>query len=157
MSFFEWVQSRLHHECDNVIAFYDQDRRASAQAQVESANAHHEAEQALAEARAQIARLEGEAATARARADQAEAALREVRRLVAEPVDLSQPPISQETDSRYTTYIHLVLIRLVLLGEANRHAGSLYGDRMEILADLYTERLEQAHQAIIPIDLKETP
>lgn len=145
MSFFEWVQSRLHHECDNVIAFYDQDRRASAQAQVESANAHHEAEQALAEARAQIARLEAETVGERARADRAEAALREVRRLVAEPVDLTRPLIDQ-MDEVYVELTNAALIRNAVRIEANQYPGD-YGEHMHALADRFHIRVLEALEA----------
>ena len=82
-AFFEWMQSRLHAECDTVIAFYDQDRRLLAQAQVASAAAHHDAEVELAAVRETIARLEGEVSGERARADQAEAALNTARRMAA--------------------------------------------------------------------------
>lgn len=74
-AFFEWLQSRLHAECDTVIAFYDQDRRLLAQAQSESAAAHHQAETELAAARETITHLQHQVAKERARADQAKTAL----------------------------------------------------------------------------------
>lgn len=146
MAFFEWLQSRLHTECDTVIAFYDQDRRTIAQAQVESAAAHHAAEVELATARATIARLEAEAARERARADQAEAALGTVRRAVIEPVVLTRPLIGQ-MDELNTALTNLVLIRICLRNEANQHADSYYGEHMHDLADLYQGRIWAAQEA----------
>lgn len=132
-AFFEWVQGRLHSECDTVIAFYDQDRRTAAEAQVASATAHHEAEQALAEARQQIARLESEAAGERARADKVQAALDTVRRTITEPVDLTRPRIDW-ADEITTKVINTSVIRNALRNEAARNPGH-YGEHMHALAD----------------------
>lgn len=145
--FFEWMQSRLHAECDTVIAFYDQDRRLLAQAQVASAAAHHAAEVELAAARETIARLEGEVSGERARADQAEAALETVRRTVADPPDLSRPRLGW-LDEPSTELVNMVLIRICLRNEADQYAAdSDYGEHMHHLADLYQARVRAVQEA----------
>lgn len=67
-AFTEWLQQRMHLECDTVIDCYDQ-------ARVASAEAHREAEQALRAERSRSAALEAELVRQRERVERAEAAL----------------------------------------------------------------------------------
>lgn len=146
-AFFEWLQSRLHAECDTVIAFYDQDRRLLTQAQSESAAAHHEAEIELAAAREVITGLQAKVVRERARADQAEAALEAARSTVTEPPDLTRPHIAQ-MDALTTALLNTVLIRICLRNKAIQHVGSHRGEHLHLLADLYQARVWAAQEAL---------
>ncbi|SIO86161.1 hypothetical protein [Nocardiopsis sp. JB363] len=146
MAFFEWLQSRLHAECDTVIAFYDRDRRSIAQAQVASAAAHHDAEVELAEAREAIARLEAELVAERDRTDQARAALALGGPLTVEEA-LSGADVSEVLEAAWR---HVYAVRLSLLAEADRQrkaeGGADYVRHLERMVEIYRQRILRASE-----------
>ncbi|MEV2276183.1 hypothetical protein AB0I72_11395 [Nocardiopsis sp. NPDC049922] len=127
----------------------------------DSAQAHNEAEKELTAEREVVAFLQAELNAAskrievmelkvageRARADQAEAARTAVEKLLADPLPLTRPHLENQglVDA---ALFNVVLMRILLRAEGNRHAGSFYGEYVHQLADALQARVTAAFDAL---------